>query len=363
MTLAVGDWVEVRSREEILATLDENGRLDELPFMPQMFQYCGRRLQVIARAHKTCDVIAGEGRRVSEAIHLDTRCDGQAFGGCQASCLLFWKQAWVKRVAADPDAATTQAVRRSSEVSSGTAQISAGCTEDDVWRATRTLDHSSGETVYFCQATRVPYFTSPLPWWDVRQYVEDYTSGNMSLRSLVSGALYQSYNHATQAWRYKAGRPGRWLYDRLQRARQGIPFPNKAGTLPPNSPAPTSELNLRAGELVRVKTYEEILETITSGGMNKGLLFDKEMVPFCGKTFRVRACVTTFVDERTGRLATLKTPAVILEGVWCQSRYSNKKMFCPRALYSWWREVWLERVADQPISDDVAATQDLDQAK
>ena len=63
MMLGVGDWVEVRSREEILATLDENGRLEELPFMPQMFQYCGRRFRVIARAHKTCDVIAGEGRR------------------------------------------------------------------------------------------------------------------------------------------------------------------------------------------------------------------------------------------------------------------------------------------------------------
>ena len=357
MTLSVGDWVEVRSREEILATLDEHGRLDELPFMPQMFQCCGRRFQVIARAHKTCDVIAGEGRRVSETIHLDTRCDGQAFGGCQASCLLFWKHAWVRKVSADQNPVRAPVDRDSSRATYS------GCTEDDVWRATRTLDHSSGETVYFCQATRVPYFTSPLPWWDIRHYVEDYTSGNISLKRLVSGLLYQSYNHGTQAWRQKIGRPSRWLYDAFQRLRDGVPFPNAPGALPSNSSAPTAELDLRAGELVRVKTYEEILGTITPGGMNKGLLFDKEMVPFCGGTFRVRARVTTFVDERTGRLATLKTPAVILEGVWCQSRYSNKKMFCPRALYSWWREVWLERVADQPSSDDVAATQDLVQAK
>jgi hypothetical protein len=38
-----GDWVEVLSKEEILGTLDKNGRLDELPFMPQMFKYCGQR--------------------------------------------------------------------------------------------------------------------------------------------------------------------------------------------------------------------------------------------------------------------------------------------------------------------------------
>jgi hypothetical protein len=45
----------------------------------------------------------------------------------------------------------------------------------------------------------------------------------------------------------------------------------------------------------------------------------------------------------------LKTPAVILENVYCQSRYSNCKMFCPRSIYSWWREVWLERVSGSTL--------------
>src|SRR5262245_7050350 len=40
MKPCVGDWVEVRSKEEILRTLDKSGRLEGLPFMPQMFQYC-----------------------------------------------------------------------------------------------------------------------------------------------------------------------------------------------------------------------------------------------------------------------------------------------------------------------------------
>ena len=39
MTIGAGDWVEVRSKEEILATLDEHGRLEGLPFMPQMFDH------------------------------------------------------------------------------------------------------------------------------------------------------------------------------------------------------------------------------------------------------------------------------------------------------------------------------------
>jgi hypothetical protein len=220
------------------------------------------------------------------------------------------------------------------------------CTENDVRQATSSKDEASGETVYFCQATRVPYFTEPLAWWDIRQYIEDYVSGNVSLGRLARGFLYQSYNHGTQAWRHKVGRPSRWIYDAVQAVIGGVVFPNKSGTLPLGTPAPIADLNLQPGELVRVKSHEKILATITQGGMNRGLLFDKEMVPFCGNVFRVKTRVSRFVDEKTGKMATLKTPAVMLDGVWCQSRFSNKKMFCPRAIHSWWREVWLERVPD-----------------
>ena len=34
-----GDWAEVKSADEILASLDERGCLDGLPFMPEMLQY------------------------------------------------------------------------------------------------------------------------------------------------------------------------------------------------------------------------------------------------------------------------------------------------------------------------------------
>ena len=53
--MRVNDWVEVRSKQEILQTLDKNGCLDGMPFMPQMFEYCGKRFRVYKSAHKTCD--------------------------------------------------------------------------------------------------------------------------------------------------------------------------------------------------------------------------------------------------------------------------------------------------------------------
>ena len=70
--LRVGDWVEVRSKDEILRTLDENGQLDGMPFMPEMFSFCGKRFQVYKRAHKTCDtVFPGPRARVDRAVHLE----------------------------------------------------------------------------------------------------------------------------------------------------------------------------------------------------------------------------------------------------------------------------------------------------
>jgi hypothetical protein len=335
-----GDLVEVRSREDILETLDSDGRLEGLPFMPQMLEYCGREFTVIASAHKTCDVTAGEGRRLSRCVHLDIRCDGKAYGGCKAACLIFWKEDWLTSLERP---ASQRGAHDRSEYRSPAQQAD----PEIVWRGAKRIDGGSGEPVYMCQATRVPDFSQPLAWWDLRQYMADWRSGNVTLRRLMGGFLFQTYSRVTQAGRPRVGRPGRWIYDALQRRIGGTPWPIKEGTLAPGAPEPTEELNLQPGELVRVKDHHAILATLTRAGTtNRGLLFDKEMVPFCGRTFRVKARVDVFVDERTGRLRTLKTPAVTLEGVWCTSLYSNKKMFCPRALPSWWREVWLERVDD-----------------
>src|SRR5882762_8094878 len=99
-TLRKGDLVEVRSKEEVLSTLDNDGLLDGLPFMPEMLTYCGQRYRVGAVAHKTCDTVGKTGgRRLESAVHLeDLRCDGSAHGGCEADCLMFWKEAWLRPV-------------------------------------------------------------------------------------------------------------------------------------------------------------------------------------------------------------------------------------------------------------------------
>jgi hypothetical protein len=105
---------------------------------------------------------------------------------------------------------------------------------------------------------------------------------------------------------------------------------------------------------VRVKGHEEILSTIRSDNFHRGLYFDVEMVPYCGGVYRVNKRVDRFIDEKTGKMRSLKTPAVILENVCCTGQYSKCRMFCPRSLHSWWREEWLERVDDATLDDGQA---------
>lgn len=336
----VGDWVEVRSKEEILRTLDSNGQLEGMPFMPEMFAYCGRRFRVYKRAHKTCDtVFPTRGRRVSRAVHLETRCDGAAHGGCQAGCLIFWKESWLKLV--EPNNG-----REVSGVDATNRDDKPGCTESEVCAGAQISDPKDGASNYVCQATQLPYASSDLSWWNIWQYVEDYLSRNVSLGQLFKGLSYSAYYHTSQAG-IGLGRPMRWLYDKVSWLWGGSSFPRTVGKIPAGEPTPTVTLNFQPGEFVRVKSHEEILRTITADNKNRGMSWDAEMVPYCGGTYRVLKRVTQIVNEKTGKMQEMKNACIILDTVICQARYSGCRMFCPRSLYPFWREIWLERVAPE----------------
>lgn len=313
--------------------------------MPEMFQYCGKRFRVYKRAHKTCDTVSGSflGRRLSNAVHLELRCDGQAHGGCQAGCLIFWKQAWLKPVDGPTNAA--ESLLSVEFQQDGDTANEARCTEADVWTATSApAQQAADETRYICQATQLLRFTKSLPWWDLSQYLEDYSSGNATFGRIFRGLIYVCYNRGALTYKGRLGSFGRGLYDRFQALSGGPPFPRRVGAIRTGQLTPRISLNLQPGELVRVKSYKEILATLDTTGRNRGLGYDAELVPYSGGIYRVRARVDKFIDEKTGVMKTLKTPAIMLEGVCCQARYSAHRMFCPRSIYSWWREIWLERV-------------------
>jgi hypothetical protein len=350
MTPRAGDWVEVRSKEEILATLDENGRLEGLPFMPQMLQYCGQRFQVFKRAGKTCSEVRGPkgvvyvSRRLHETVHLEHRCDGRAYGGCQAGCLIFWKTAWLKPASATESRQTHAPLPNRASAPGG----SGCCTEDRILAAT-TYRAPDNDVRYSCQATQLMESTTALKWWDARQYVEAYRSGNNSPSTVLKSIIYLLYDYGTMARSPRWGAASRWVYDRFQSVWGGLPFPLRPGKIAAGQIPPRLDMDLKPGELVRAKSYEQILETLDSSASNRGLAFNAELVPYCGKVFRVRTRIERFIDEKTGKMLKMKTPAIILDGAYCQSLYSGKRILCPRAVFVWWREIWLERVSENGI--------------
>lgn len=349
--LHVGEWVQVRSMEEILRTLDSNGQLDGMPFMPEMFAFCGKRYKVYKRAHKTCDTVFPiRGRRVDRAVHLETRCDGQVHGGCQAGCLIFWKEAWLKQIDHD----VTAELSNRTEGYSGVARGDGGCTESDVKACTEKPRSNGAAPIYVCQATQLPYATTDLKWWDIRQYLEDYKSGNVGLEQMFTGLIYSVYYNLSHAG-IGLGRPMRWIYDRFRWLWRGSLFPRHVGTISEKQPTPMETLNLQPGELVRVKAHAEILRTVNTNNRNRGLSWDAEMVPYCGGTYRVLKRVTHIIDEKTGKMQEMKNPCIILDTVICQARYSSCRMFCPRSIYPYWREIWLERV--EPNSSNMQEMQ------
>jgi hypothetical protein len=320
--LKVGDWVEVRSKEEILRTLDLNGRLHGMPFMPEMFAFCGQRFKVYKRAHKTCDtVFPVRGRRVDRAVHLETRCDGSAHGGCHAGCLIFWKDAWLKPVSGEGKRSALIDARSLIANNAGTS-IQTGCRESDVTAGAQAPVPAGAPARYVCQATQLPYATSDLDWRDWSQYIEDYQSGNVGLWRIVCGAAYFIFHWLSNVG-VGVGKPIRWIFDHLHFLWGGYPYPRRNGTIPDGESTPTVTLNLQPGELVRVKPHREILATLNTRSKNRGLFFDAEEVPYCGKTYRVLRRVDRIVNERTGYMQEMKTPCVILDSVICESRYSE----------------------------------------
>jgi hypothetical protein len=328
LDLRVGELVEVKSPEEILATLDERGRLDALPFMPEMLQFAGRRFRVQKRAFKGCDQIDHSGmRRMERAVHLEgTRCDGQAHGGCQAGCLIYWKEGWLKRVPADGAAAPAPPPARPA----GPAP-----TLETLERATRPEGAGPDDELFSCQATELlEAMPTRIRAFDPRQYVEDLTSGNARLLPVLRGLLVRAFN--------KYQKLSMRLLPRRLWIHGGAYYPFIDGRIE-HGRTPKETLGLQVGELVEVKSKEEIFATLDKNQQNRGLRFDAEALRYCGRRARVVRRVTRIIDDPTGKMIHIPGDCLVLEGFVCLADFHQN---CPRAIHQYWREIWLRRVEE-----------------
>ena len=244
-----GDLVEVRSPSEILATLDSNGTLDGLPFMPEMLDQIGKRYRVTSRVERACDTIEYRGsRRMPNTVMLDDlRCDGQGHDGCQAACRIYWREAWLRRVNDDEphlSQSDDEAVfKRLEEL------VTAG-----------SRDRTAPER-YRCQATDFIRASHQLPYWAPRSLVRELTCGNVGLVRFLRVVT-----------RLVLEEVGSRL--RLRSRYMAVKHPSSAGT--------EARLGLRPGERVRVRPRSAIMRTLDANKKARGLFFDREMVPYCG---------------------------------------------------------------------------------
>ena len=326
-----GDVVEVKSAKEILATLDTEGRTEALPFMTEMIQYCGRRFTVEKRAEKICDTIKLSGsRRLQNTVILkDLRCDGSAHDGCQAECRLFWKESWLRRVSKDN--------LISSPGVAGDGKTALTELTSRFVSKNKELD-GKPVRIYMCQATELYSASTPLRGFDPRPYVREFTNGNISFVHFFRGTVHAYKENLFLRFR-------EIIIRRILRRRYTDEIPLPGTRIGPVNDNP---IGLLPGDYVQVKTREEIASTLTPKGRERGLWFDREMLPFCGGTYRVRQRVNRFISDRNCQMIEMKTDCVTLEGVVCSGERSYYRHFCPRAIYPYWRESWLRRVNVDP---------------
>jgi hypothetical protein len=313
-----GDRVVVRSLEEILATLDADGTLDGLPFMPEMLDWCGKTFRVDRRASKTCVAVpppAYTNQRfpADDVVFLDgLRCDGSGHDGCKRSCKIFWKEAWLRPLEAGeaPPPVLATAGR-------------------EACRA--RLKTKSDETHYFCQTTALPQATEPFPGkkklWMLRIALREVRDGERSVPELLRMLVRFSWQRVVHRL-YR----DRWLTGPCDRT-------------------PSASLGLAPGDRVRVKSRAEVVATLDADRRNRGLVVCHEMTRCCGAEAEVRQRIDRAIDERTGLMRDLRDTVSLrnVEGRWISMRDADCLCYdelgdCPRGEMMYWREIWLERL-------------------
>jgi hypothetical protein len=107
LALRPGEWVQVKSEAEILATLNKDGKNRGLLFTNEMRSYFGKRLRVFKRVERIFLEESRQNRRLKNTVLLDgVYCTGVEME-CDKACFLFWKEVWLQRAEppAEPDRA------------------------------------------------------------------------------------------------------------------------------------------------------------------------------------------------------------------------------------------------------------------
>ena len=303
-----GDLVEVKSAEEILQTLDPDGTLDQLPFMPEMVEFCGKTFRVATRVLKTCYYGETNGMRkfrADDVVILEgVRCSGADHEGCQKACMIFWREAWLRRSSGDGEPRSVN--------------------DSQLAKLRGHLKTTKGPNKYFCQAGEILNATTDLSKSDrISKCFAEVRVGNCSSFEMTK-------------------RITSWLFWRSRRMLLGDYARGN------NSKTPAESLHLKSGELVEVKSVGSISETLDNRAHNRGLYFTPDMRNLCGQRHQVERKLEKIIVDGTGEMRTMRNTVYLKDGM-CGCTYALGG--CPRGEFSYWREIWLKRMPASPTRD------------
>ena len=318
-----GDLVEILNSTEIKNTLDENGCLDKLPFMPEMAKFCGKRFVVKKKFEQFCfdgASLCGKESAIREFRNNDVyklnnlRCSGHYHGNCKKGCTLFWKKAWMRKI--NPD---------ESQIGITTIEDSE---ESRFWTAPTI--QSSDPAEYLCQSSEL-------------------------LRASCHLSLYQRLSKLVASVRFGNASPldifqssCRWAFWKAVYIIYGdYPRGNNEST-------PSESKKLKRGDWVRVKSLSEIRKTLNKNGRNRGLHFTSDMVSHCGKKYRVESIADRFITEGTGQMRKMKNTVVLKNLVYDGIFYVFGG--CYREPLHLWREIWLEKLDGEKSDNESSST-------
>ena len=314
----IGDLVAVRSPEEILQTLDENGTLNGLPFMPEMIPYCGKRYHVVRRVFKTCvsgtpELTDVRGMKSDDVVILEgLRCAGNEHDGCQKDCMILWREAWLKKPT--------------------DSNLSLAGSSDGPEGLRNRLKTQSSPERYFCQASEILSFTERISQLArFSKSFDDLRAGNCSIPEMIR-------------------RISIWAFWKLRKSLFGV---YGRGT---SSSVVEQALNLQPGECVIVQPMAEIRNTLDAKAKNRGLWFSPDMRLECGREKIVERRLEKIIVDGTGAMRRLKN-TVYLKDSYCSCPHVAFGG-CPRGEFVYWRETWLRRRndAEMPVLDSKSAT-------
>jgi len=137
----------------------------------------------------------------------------------------------------------------------------------------------------------------------------------------------------------------RKLYKKVDSLIDRFSSPENKTVVIPKPAEGTQVEHLKTGDMVRVKSKEEIEETLNHLRRLKGCSFmEIEMEPYLNTKQRVYKHMERFVDERELKVKKSKG-LILLDGVICPGTTEFGR--CDRSCLLFWREEWLEKIEEQ----------------